>query len=376
MKTRTAPDWLILLPTLGLLAIGVIMVYSASAVLAHHAYGDNLYYLKRQLFFALLGVLALFVTMNIDYWTWRRFATAGLLVCFLLLLVVLIPGIGLVRGGARSWIGVGAFSVQPSEFTKLAMILFLARYLTERQKRILSFWRGLFPPLLLVGAAFGLILLQPDLGTGTVLVGTCVVMLFAAGARLAHLVGLALVGIAGFAALVLAAPYRIKRITAFLDPWQDPLGSGYHLIQSLYAIGRGASLALASGRAGRNSTTCRNRRRTLSSPFWPKNWAFSVAPRAAALYAAPVAGDAHGDHGARLVRQPGGHRHCGHDRHSGGHQRWRRHRHVPGHGHHVAVSQLWGIVANPRADRRWSAAQHLAVRPVSGGGRRAPAIAG
>lgn len=247
MKTRTAPDWLILLPTLGLLAIGVIMVYSASAVLAHHAYGDSLYYLKRQLLFALLGVLALFVTMNIDYWTWRRYAKVGLLACFLLLIIVLIPGIGLVRGGARSWIGVGAFSLQPSEFTKLAMILFLARYLSERQKRITSFWRGLLPPLLLVGAAFGLIMLQPDLGTGTVLLGTCVVMLFAAGARLAHLFGLALVGACGFAALILAAPYRIKRITAFLDPWQDPLGAGYHLIQSLYAIGPGGLLGLGLG---------------------------------------------------------------------------------------------------------------------------------
>src|SRR5690606_21682599 len=134
----------------------------------------------------------------------------------------------------RSWLGIGAFSIQPSEFTKLGMIAFLARYLSENASRLHSFFRGLLLPLSVIGAAFGLIMLQPDLGTGAVLVGTGIVMIFCAGARMKHLFGLAMAGVAGFAGLVLAAPYRIQRIVAFLNPWQDPLGAGYQVIQSLY----------------------------------------------------------------------------------------------------------------------------------------------
>ncbi len=119
---------------------------------------------------------------------------------------------------------IGAFSVQPSEFMKLAMIAFLAKYLSERQKYITSFKKGLAPSLGIVFLAFGMIMLQPDLGTGTVMVGTCIVMIFIAGARISHFVVLGLIGVAGFAALVVSAPYRMKRITSFLDPWEDPLG--------------------------------------------------------------------------------------------------------------------------------------------------------
>jgi cell division protein FtsW len=246
---KTNPDFILVVATLSLLTVGIIMVYSASAVWASYKFDDSFFFAKRQLLFAGLGVVAMFVIMNIDYWTWRTWSKVILISCFILLIIVLIPGVGLVRGGARSWLGVGAFSIQPSEFMKLAMIAFLAKYLSENQKKITSFKFGLLPSLSLVFLAFGLIMLQPDLGTGAVMVGTCIVMIYTAGAKISHFVGLGLLGVAGFAGLILSAPYRIKRITAFLNPWEDPLGSGFQIIQSLYAIGPGGLLGLGLGQS-------------------------------------------------------------------------------------------------------------------------------
>ncbi|MFC0271195.1 stage V sporulation protein E [Metabacillus herbersteinensis] len=246
---KSTPDFVLVILTLLLLTVGLIMVYSASAVWATYKFEDSFFFAKRQLLFAGVGVIAMFFLMNVDYWTWRSWAKMLIIICFFLLIAVLIPGIGMERNGSRSWIGVGAFSIQPSEFMKLAMIAFLAKFLAENQKKITSFKKGLVPSLALVFAAFGIIMLQPDLGTGTVMVGTCIVMIFVAGARISHFAGLALLGVAGFVALVLSAPYRIKRITSFLDPWEDPLGSGFQIIQSLYAIGPGGLFGLGLGQS-------------------------------------------------------------------------------------------------------------------------------
>ena len=244
-KARSAPDFLIIFSTLAILTIGILMVYSASAVLSYHKFGDYFYFLKRQVLFAGLGIVAMFMMMNVDYWAWRKWAKIGLIICFGLLVLVLIAGVE--RNGSRSWLGFGAFSIQPSEFIKICMIIFLAKYLSEYQKRIVLFTKGLLPPLSIVFLAFGLIMLQPDLGTGTVLVGTSIVMIYLSGARIMHLAALGMVGVAGFVGMILAAPYRMKRITGFLDPWQDPLGTGYQIIQSLYAIGPGGLMGLGLG---------------------------------------------------------------------------------------------------------------------------------
>jgi cell division protein FtsW len=246
-KARSAPDLLMIAATLLILTIGVIMVYSASAVLAFREFGDSFYYLKRQLLFAVLGIVAMFFTMNVDYWVWKKYAKLALLICFGLLVIVLVPGVGVVRGGARSWLGIGSFGIQPSEFMKMGMILFLSKWLSEKQAGITHFTKGVLPPLSLMGLAFGLIMLQPDLGTGAVLVGASLLIIYTAGARLLHLSFLGMAGVAGLIGLIIAAPYRLKRITAFLDPWQDPLGAGYQAIQSLYAIGPGGLAGLGLG---------------------------------------------------------------------------------------------------------------------------------
>ncbi len=246
---RATPDFILLIVTLALLTVGLIMVYSASAVWADYKFSDSFFFAKRQLLFAGVGVIAMLLIMNIDYWTWRKWSKPIIIICFIMLILVLIPGIGVERNGSRSWIGVGAFSVQPSEFMKLAMIAYLAKFLSENQKKITSFRKGLMPSLVLVFTAFGMIMLQPDLGTGTVMVGTCIAMIFVAGARISHFVILGLIGVAGFVGLVLSAPYRIKRITSFLNPWEDPLGSGFQIIQSLYAIGPGGLFGLGLGQS-------------------------------------------------------------------------------------------------------------------------------
>ncbi|MGM9986607.1 MAG: stage V sporulation protein E [Bacillaceae bacterium] len=247
---KAAPDYGIIILIFALLTVGMIMVYSASAIWASYKFdGDSFFFAKRQLLFAGVGVMAMFFISTVDYWVWRKYAKVILLVCFVLLIIVLIPGIGTSRGGAQSWIGVGSFTIQPSEFMKLAMISFLSKYLAENQKKITSFSKGLAPSLGLVFLAFGMIMLQPDLGTGTVMVGTCVVIMFVAGARILHFSYLGLLGVAGFVGLILSAPYRIKRITGFLDPWSDQLGTGFQIIQSLYAIGPGGLFGLGLGQS-------------------------------------------------------------------------------------------------------------------------------
>ncbi|EQB36508.1 MULTISPECIES: stage V sporulation protein E [Virgibacillus] len=246
-KSHASPDYFLLGVIISLLLIGVIMVYSSSYVWAEYKFGDAWYYVKRQVLFAGAGIIAMLFTMQVPYTTWKKYAKLILLACFVLLFLVLIPGIGMVRGGAQSWIGIGAFSIQPSEFMKLGLIIFLATYLAANQKYITSFKKGFIPSILLIFTAFGLIMLQPDLGTGMVLVLTCMIMVFTAGARLSHFFGLAALGLIGFIGLIASAPYRISRITAFLNPWEDPLGDGFQIIQSLYAIGPGGLMGLGFG---------------------------------------------------------------------------------------------------------------------------------
>ena len=240
-------DWILFIAILTILSLGMLMVYSASSIWADYKFNDSFYFVKRQLLFAGVGVVLMLFIANIPYYKWLQYRKIIFFVCLGLLIAVLIPGVGLVRGGARSWIGVGAFSIQPAEFIKLAMILYLTGFLVKHQGKLQQFKKGFLPPLLIIFLLFGLIMLQPDLGTGVVLVGASMVIIYSAGMKLSHLGGLMLAGVAGLIGLILAAPYRLKRITAFLDPWADPLGAGFQSIQSLYAIGPGGLSGLGLG---------------------------------------------------------------------------------------------------------------------------------
>lgn len=244
-----SPDFIIFFAIMALLTIGVIMVYSSSAVSAYVNFNDSYYFLKRQLIWVSLGFFAMLFTMSIDYHVWRKLAKPVMLVTLVLLILVLIPGLGKVVNGARRWLGFGSLYLQPSEIAKLSMVLFCADSLSRYQERITSFLKGMLPHLLMLMVIFGLILKEPDLGTALVIGGTVFILLFSAGAKISHLVSLGVSGIAGIVVAIIVEPYRMKRILAFSDPWSDPLNTGYHIIQSLYAIGSGGLFGVGLGRS-------------------------------------------------------------------------------------------------------------------------------
>lgn len=232
-------DKVFLLLVLLLTGTGLFMVASAGEVWGQFNYGNSFYFVERQALFAGVGLIAMSFFAKLPYLFWKQYASVGLATAFLLLIAVLIPGIGMVRNGSQSWIGVGALSFQPSEWMKMALVFYLAAILSERKKVIHLFWKGLFTPLMTIGAAFGFIMLQPDLGTAAVMGGTAFLLLFSAGAPIRFFATIGALAISGLVLLIASAPYRIKRITAYLDPWSDPLGSGFQIIQSLYAVGPG-----------------------------------------------------------------------------------------------------------------------------------------
>lgn len=247
MKNRGYPDMAILFSALILLGIGLVMVFSASAVKSMVLYGDRFYYLKRQLAWAAISIAAMLFAMNFDYRHLKRLAPLILLGGLGLLVVVLIPGIGRVAHGARRWIGVGSLGVQPSEVMKLAFVIFLAASMSAKGKKMRAFTTGVIPYVALCGVVFALILKQPDLGTAVAIASTAGIMLFAAGVRISHLLLLAISAVPVLYWAVTSEEYRLRRFLAFLDPWSDLQDTGYHIVQSLYALGSGGPFGVGLG---------------------------------------------------------------------------------------------------------------------------------
>ncbi|MHB8926951.1 MAG: stage V sporulation protein E [Bacillota bacterium] len=248
-RRKQSPDFVIFAVVMTLLAIGLVMVFSASSVKAEMQFKDAMYFLKRQLGWAVLGLISMLFLMNLDYWHLRRYATPIVVFSFLLLVIVLIPGIGREINGARRWVGYGAYAIQPSEMAKLTIVIYLAHLLTRQGGRVQEFWRGVIPVLAVLGAAGILIMGEPDLGTSVALAGTVFMMLFVAGARPTHLAGLAFSAVPVLAAAIFSADYRRRRFFAFLNPWADPSDTGYHIIQALYALGSGGLFGVGLGRS-------------------------------------------------------------------------------------------------------------------------------
>ncbi len=232
---------------MALICIGIVMIYSASCVNALANFKDSLYYLKRHLFFLALGLGTTAVVMMFDYRLLQPYARRILIVCIILLALVLIPHIGKESYGARRWFKLGIFNFQPSELAKLAVIIFTADFLARKQAIVKSFWRGFLPPILLMGIVCALTVKQPDLGTTVEIAVVVLVMLFIAGARMRHMSLIGLGGILGVAYLIIKAPYRMARIIAFLDPWQDAQGIGFQLTQSQMALGSGGVFGVGLG---------------------------------------------------------------------------------------------------------------------------------
>jgi len=230
-----------------LLSAGVVMVYSASAIVAADRFRDPYFFLKKQVFWALLGAGGLWLALRVDYRRLERFVLPTLIVAAALLVVVLIPPIGQAINGTRRWIRLGPVSFQPAELAKLALVLYLAAFLARAGETLEDFRRGLLPPLLVSGLLAALVLLQPDLGNCVTLVTLTFALLYLAGSPVRHL-GWALAPALPMVALaVWVAPYRIRRITAFIDPWSDPRGSGFQIIQSWLAFGNGGLVGQGVG---------------------------------------------------------------------------------------------------------------------------------
>lgn len=225
-----------------LAVFGMIMIYSASSVWAEYKFHDSFYYMKRQAIFLGIGIFLMIASSKIDYNLYYEKANLILGICFVLLILVLIPGIGSVRNGSRSWFGIASFGIQPSEAAKLGLIIFTSKYLSNSSKFIKSYKKGVFPILGVLFAFFGLIMLQPDLGTGMIIVISIISLLFIAGVNMKFFIAGGILGVIGVIILILIAPYRMDRITSFINPWKDPLGTGFQIIQSLYAIGPGGLL--------------------------------------------------------------------------------------------------------------------------------------
>lgn len=224
---------------------GLLMIYSSSNIWAEYKFNDPYKYLKSQAIFLILGYIIIYIVSKINYQIYYKYSNIILFICIILLILVLIPGIGSVRNGSRSWFGIGSFGIQPSEFVKLGIIIFTSKYLNNN--KIKSIKSSVLPILLIVILLFGLIILQPDFGTGVILVMTIIAMLFVSGVNMSFFIKLGILGLLGIVVLVIIAPYRLERITSFLNPWADPLGSGFQIIQSLYAIGPGGLLGMGLG---------------------------------------------------------------------------------------------------------------------------------
>lgn len=240
-------DRTVLMVTYLLLLIGLIMVFSASGVMAETRYGDSMFFLKRQAAWIVLGLLALHWVSRQDYDMWKSLMPLALVLTIGCLVLVLIPMVGTEVNGARRWFRVAGFSFQPGELAKLTAVLYLASFLVRREEEITSFSKGVLAPVIVVGMLAGLALLEPDMGTAVVLVAVLLGLLFLGGARITHLLGVVVSVLPLAYVLIMESDYRRRRLMSFLDPWQDAHDAGFQLTQSFVALGNGGLTGVGLG---------------------------------------------------------------------------------------------------------------------------------
>lgn len=222
-----------------LICVGIVMIYSSSSIYAWERHKDSFYFLKRHLSFLLVGALLAFLAMVIDYRSFRKYAHWLIWIALGLLILVLIPGVGREVSGARRWFRFKFISFQPSEFANLALIVYIADFVSRKEDKIKTLAAGFMPAVCMLGAVTLLILLQPDLGTVIALGSVALIMLYVGGVRGKYILNLILCSLPVLYFLVFSVPYRRARILAFINPWLDPKGSGFQIIQSQIAIGSG-----------------------------------------------------------------------------------------------------------------------------------------
>ena len=246
-RERHQADYAILVITIALTAIGILMVYSSSAMKAYLADDDTLAIVGPQIGWAALGLVAMATMMRIDYRYLRLVSVVGYVVAIVLLVLVFVPSLNIVVGGSARWLKLGPLpALHPAEIAKLALIVYLAHWFAKRGTRISGFWSGTVPFLVIVGPIVALVFKEPDLGTTMVIGLTALTMFYLAGANLVHLAAMGLLALGAIAMAGLRG-YQVERIQAWLNPWSDPLGKGFHTIQGLLALGLGGILGAGLG---------------------------------------------------------------------------------------------------------------------------------
>jgi len=244
---RLALDAWVIGPVAALLLVGLVMVASAGIGISDREMGAPFFYFQRQLMYVGLGVVAAMVAMTIPTAIWEKYSMVLLGVGLALLVVVLVPGIGHEVNGARRWVRLGFMNFQVSELARVLLLTYVASYAVRRADELRSDFAGFVRPVLVLGGAAVLLLAEPDFGAATVLLATGIAVLFLAGARLTHLAVPIVLGVAAMTMLAITSPYRARRLTAFRNPWDDPFDSGFQLVQSLIAIGRGEWFGVGLG---------------------------------------------------------------------------------------------------------------------------------
>lgn len=239
MPKKNPADFIIIFSVVLLTSIGVIMVFSASQYSAGIRFNDDFHFLKSQVTWGVLGFIAMAIASYYPYKKIQRYANLIFIICLILLGIKFIPGIGVEANGATRWIGIGKFTLQPSELTKIGTIIFMANSISKKKEEIRTLSKGIIPYLFLMAIVCGLIILEPDLSTAVVIAGIIFSMLFIAGANLKYIFGLFILAVPLLAGLIFSAEYRMERFTTFLNPWEDMAGDGYQIIQSLLALGSG-----------------------------------------------------------------------------------------------------------------------------------------
>ncbi len=247
MKGTLRFDYILLIVTLALVGVGIVMVYSTSAIMAGDRFQDSYYFLKKQALFAGIGFILMILSLFFPYRILKRLAYPILIVSVLLLVAVLIPGIGYRAGGAMRWLKVQSVSFQPSEFAKLGLVIFLAYFLTKKDEKIRSFSFGFLPTVLLSGLVVILVAREPDLGAALFLSAMVFLLLFVSGARVIYMAGALLLTIPVVYYLLMNVGYRYKRLMSFIRPWDDPTGTSFQIIQSFLSFGSGGLFGLGLG---------------------------------------------------------------------------------------------------------------------------------
>ena len=240
-------DFPLLAGCLALLGLGLVMITSASSEVAAASSGNPMYHMIRHLVYLVLGVSACLLTLQVPMAFWQRHGAQLMLLAFVLLILVLLPGIGREINGAKRWIGFGLFNLQPSELAKLFTVMFIAGYMVRRQDEVREKLTGFIKPMLVLGPIAMLLLAEPDFGATVVLVGSCIAMLFLGGINLLRFIPLAAAVLGAGVLVMTSQSYRMQRLTNFVDPWADQYGAGYQLSQALIAFGRGEWFGVGLG---------------------------------------------------------------------------------------------------------------------------------